>query len=451
MKIKHYCKKVIRRDICRLFCFLFSFSASGQTLWSLNDCINYALINNLTVKHEIYLSSIQNKNLEIVKREFLPNVEGNILNIFDIGQIQNASGATKINNNFRTNLNVESGIMLFNNNKLKYNVDKNKFLLLAADNEVDAAKLEISTEILYSYLDILLRKELVKVAEMAKENAQKLYDKSVISTSLGSTAKTVQYEAKANFAKEQLKLQVVKNDLKLSILDLALLLQLESSDNFDIQDIGEFEAIDSNSELPKFEIILERIYSVSPKMKSYMANIESSVLQTKIVKTSRYPSVLGKVNISTFYFNSWNTKSEKDIYSQYSTNFSPQFSITANLPIFNKGIIKLQIEKSEINEQINRNLLEIEKQKLLKVTNKIFLEMRVNLDNYLTSVEVERNTKISYEFAEKSYNEGYTTIYDLNITRNNWFLSVSNLLQYKYKFLLQRNLLNLYIGEPVNL
>ena len=429
---------------------LLSSKIFGQRNWSLSECIRYAQEKNLYIKQNEYERLIQNKNLEISKNELLPYVSANLNNILSLGQAQDVFGDIRRNDNFNSNSNIGGQIILFNNKKLQKTIHKNQNDFEALNQELESTKIDVSVEILKAYLNILLNKDIAKTNEDSAENAKKLYLKAISTTETGSTPKTVEYEAKANLAKEQQKLQLAYNDIKRTLLELAILLQLDNYEDFDIQNIEIPDNLD-NPGLPKFDDWVKMAYSFSPKLKSLDAKIKSSRLQTEIIKTAQSPAITANADIGTFYFNSLTRGNDNAFFKQYSLHFSQQIAVRATIPIFNKGITNLQIEKSKINEDININLLNIEKRKIRQTIQKNYFELKANYENYITSSEVEKNTRLSFEYAEKSYMEGFTTIYDLNISRNNWITSVSNVLQAKYKYLFSLNLLFLYTGQPIQL
>lgn len=434
-----------------LLCFiLLPYKTFGQKIWDIDECISYGQEHNLYVMQNNYERLIQNKNLEISKNEFLPSISANLNNIASFGQAQDVFGDIKRNDNLNSLANIGAQIILFNNKKFHKNINKNQYDTEASVYDLEAIKVDISAQILQAYLQVLLNKDIVKVNENSVEDAKKLYLKSKATTEMGSTPKTVEYEAKANLVKEEQKLQIANNEVKRTLLELTILLQLEDYENFDIQDIYTSENF-TDSNLPNFKDLIGMAYDFNPRLKSFEAKIKSSKLQTEIIKTSQSPTITGNADIGTFYFNSLTRGNDDNFFKQYRLHFSQQLAVRVNIPVFNKGITNLQIEKSKINEDAVANLYNIEKQKVRQIIQKNYFELKANYENYIASNEVEKNTRLSFEYAEKSYMEGFTTIYDLNISRNNWIASVSNAIQSKYKYLFSLNLLNLYTGQSIQL
>jgi outer membrane protein len=149
-------------------------------------------------------------------------------------------------------------------------------------------------------------------------------------------------------------------------------------------------------------------------------------------------------NIGSFYFNSLVADNEYQFFKQIQLNFYQQFRLNVSIPIFNKGISKLQVEKSKINEDIIINDILIEKKDLSNTIKKIFFDKNQNFKNYILSKEVEDDMKKTKELTGKSYTEGYSTIYELNNSTKNWVEAISILKQFKYKYYFDLLLLDIY-------
>ena len=139
------------------------------------------------------------------------------------------------------------------------------------------------------------------------------------------------------------------------------------------------------------------------------------------------------------------------LLNQYKDNFNQSLGISANIPIFNKGITKLQVEQAKISENIAKNTLEQQKVEVQQNVQKAYFDANANYENYLAALEAEKSTKLALDFAEKSYEAGRTTIYDLNTARNNFVNAQGSVSQAKYNYIFSMKLLNFYAGIPISL
>ena len=147
----------------------------------------------------------------------------------------------------------------------------------------------------------------------------------------------------------------------------------------------------------------------------------------------------------------FNPIKESGFFKQYKDNFGQQLGLSANIPIFNKGITRLNVEQSKINEDIAKTTLLLQKQEVLQNVQKAQFDAESNYESYLAATEAEKSSRLALDFAEKSYNAGKTTIYDLNTARNNYANAQGSVAQSKYNYLFSLKLLNFYAGIPLSL
>ena len=109
------------------------------------------------------------------------------------------------------------------------------------------------------------------------------------------------------------------------------------------------------------------------------------------------------------------------------------------------------MEQSKINEDIARNSLTLQKQEVLQNVQKAQFDAESNYESFQAATQAETSSRLALDFAEKSYNAGKTTIYDLNNARNNYANAQGSVAQAKYNYLFSLKLLNFYAGIPLSL
>lgn len=430
---------------------------NAQKRWSLRECVDYAVKNNLQVIQNEYSKQTQEANLKIAKKNYLPTVSGSIGNTVSFGQTSFGTGSLR-NDVFRNSANLGAEVLVYNNGRLDKTVRKTQYDLEASLYDVETIKNDISLQIAQQYLTTLLNKEIVKISESTVANAKKQYDKAKITTSVGTTAQTVLAEAEAALAREKQNLKTAEINVGRSLFALAQLLQLQDYKNFDVEDVVVPEQL--TPELKSVDEVLTTAYTSQPQIKAAESRIRSAEVQTEVSKTAFWPTVTASVGLGSFYTNLLTTDNEgndliyikeRGITKQYKDNFGQQASISVNIPIFNKGITKLQVEQSKINESVAKNSFEQQKQAVRQSVQKAQFDVDANYEAYLAAVEAEKSSKLSMDFAEKSYAAGRTTIFDLNVARNNYANAQGSVAQAKYNYLFSLKLLNFYAGIPLSL
>lgn len=430
---------------------------SAQKKWSLRECVDYAVEHNLQVIQNQYSKQIQDSNLKMAKNQYLPSVSGTMSNSVSFGQTSFGTGSLR-NDRFSNSANLGADILLYNNGRLEKNIRKSQFDVEASQYDVETIKNDISLQIAQQYLTTLLNKEIVKISESAVENAQKQYDRAKITTQVGTTAQTILAEAEAALAREKQNKKTAEINVGRSLFAMAQLLQLPDYKDFDVEYVEVPDQLEP--QLKSVDEVLTTAFENQPQVKAAESRINSALAQTEVSKTAFWPTLTASVGIGSFYNNLLNTDNigneliyvkEKKFFQQYKDNFGQQGSISLNVPIFNKGITKLQVEQAKINESVAKITLEQQKQTVRQNVQKAQFDVDANYETFLSAVETEKSTKLALEFADKSYAAGRTTIYDVNVARNNYANAQGSVAQAKYNYLFSLKLLNFYAGIPLAL
>ncbi|MCX8533361.1 TolC family protein [Chryseobacterium luquanense] len=430
---------------------------NAQQKWSLRECVDYAVKHNLQVIQNEYSKQIQDSNLKIAQRNYLPSVNANVGNNVSFGQASLGTGSIR-NDVFRNNANLSADILVYNNGKLEKTIRKTQFDVEASQYDIETIQNDISLQIAQQYLTTLLNKEIVKISQSATENAKKQLERAKITTEVGTTAQTVKAEAEAAWAREKQNLKTAEVNVGRSLFALAQLLQLKDYKDFDIVDVEVSESL--TPQLIAVEDVLEKAYENQPQIKAALSRIKSAEAQTEVTKTSFWPTLTASLGVGTFYNNLLNTNNvgneffyvkEGGFFNQYKDNFGQQGGVSLNIPIFNKGITKLQVEQSKINENIAKTTLEQQKLTVRQNVQQAQFDADANYEIYLAATEAEKSTKLAMDFADKSYAAGRTTIFDLNIARNNYANAQGSVQQAKFNYLFSLKLLNFYSGIPLSL
>lgn len=426
-------------------------AVNAQKKWSLRECVDYATKHNLQVIQNEYSKQMQDLNLKMAKRNYLPSVSANIGNSVSFGQGSLGAGSYR-NDRFNNSVSLGADMLVYNNGRLEKTVRKTGFDVEASQYDIETIKNDISLQIAQQYLTTLLNKEIVKISQAAVENAQKQYDRSKVTTEVGTTAQTVLAEAEAGLAREKQNLKTAEINVGRSLFALAQLLQLQEYKDFDVEDVNVPDQL--APQLKSVDEVLTTAYETQPQIKAAESRIRSAEAQTEVSKTAFWPTLTASAGLNTFYnkqFNDLPGVVQGTFFNQYSDQFGQNVGLSLNIPIFNKGITKLQVEQSKLNESIAKVNMQQQKQAVRENVQKAQFDVDANYEIYLSAVQAEKSTKLALDFADKSYAAGRSTIYDVNVARNNYANAQGSVAQAKYNYLFSLKLLNFYSGIPLSL
>lgn len=297
----------------------------SQKKWSLQNCIDYAIEHNLQISAEKINLENQKENIRIAKKEKLPIVSGSINNSLNFGQ-NVILGTLQRNDNLSNNASLSASIQIYGNGKLKKSIEKAQYDVETADFNKQNIENNIILQIIQSYLQVLLNKEVYKIDSGSYENADKLYQKSKLTTQAGLTAFSVESEALAEVSRKQQAMLNTENEVKRTLFNLSVLLQLEDEENFDIEDVSVSEI---QPQIPEStESYIENALKNQPVIKSAETQIKSAKMQTEIIKSNLYPILNGNLGLGTYYFKYFNDNYTKSpsFFKQYYENFGQQVS-----------------------------------------------------------------------------------------------------------------------------
>lgn len=157
-------KKSIMTSLAIAF-FALTANVQAQTKkWSLRECINHAIRHNIEVqqsRNRIEKLKIEKRTL---KNSFLPDLNAGASQKFDYGRSLNRSNTYEDINTQNSSFTVHTELPLFTGFRRTASISRNKFDLLAAEADKKRIENNLSLNITSCYFQILLNKEIHKIA-----------------------------------------------------------------------------------------------------------------------------------------------------------------------------------------------------------------------------------------------------------------------------------------------
>ncbi len=434
-----------------LFFFQFSFaqdSSSNKTtkVWSLENCIEYAIENNITVKDAELNTNLAEVEYNKAKSSRLPNLFGSATQSFTNGNsidpITSDFVTEQINS---TNIGINSSLTLFQGNQLNNQIKQNKLLLEQSVFLEDVEKNNIVLNILETYLQALYSKESILIAENNLEASEQEVQRAKARLDAGQVALTDYTEAQSQAATNKYNVIAAKNDYQQYILTLKQLLELSPMEEMEI------ETLDDNMDLINLGLNKFEVYSNAldflPEIQASQLNIAANEKELEIAKGGFLPtlSLLGSMG------SGYTSISENTFADQFDVNFNQKLSLSLTIPIFNRNQTKAAVQ----NAAINIEKAELQKQSTEKDVYKrveTAYQNAVSAQEQVIAAEASRAAaEQSYKLAQKKYELGDLSTTDLVISQNTFTNAQQNYLQAKYLNILYYQLLQFYQGNDIKL
>jgi outer membrane protein len=432
-----------------LVSFMFLGSVYAQKKWSLQDCINYAIENNIRIQREKLNAKVAENNLFQSKMEFLPSINAGASNTFNYGRNPDPTTYEIVDVTYTTQYGGISGdLRLFRGMRTLNGVKQNEFNLMARLNDVENLKDNISINVATSYLDILFNYELVEIAENQVDIARQEVERAEKLVEVGNLAKGELLKLNAQLESDKYQLTNANNNLTLSYITLTQLLEMDTISGFEI---------DVPEELPVDEQInynnVGEIYSVAvkdlPYIKSAEFDLKSFEKNLDVVKGSRYPQVYLNTEWYTYY-----SSRQRELFpweEQIREFQSQTVRIGINIPIFTRYQIKNSINNASIQVDDAKYALDQRKKDLFMNIQQAYADATGALDKYNAAVEAVASADEAFNYTQQKFNVGLISSVDFNIAKAELVKAQSDMLQAKFEYIFKSKILDFYMGKTIEL
>nr|WP_321406000.1 TolC family protein [uncultured Carboxylicivirga sp.] len=427
-------------------------SAQEVKEWTLLECINYAHENNITIQRQLLNAEYQQNLYKQSKLDMLPNLNASINGALNFGYTWIQQDATNLDMKTRSlSTGIGSNVTLFQGLAKQNTVKKNKYLLMQALEDNEKTKNDIALLITSQYLQILFDKELLAVAKEQYETSKLQVERTQKLVDAGSVATGNLLEIKSQAAKEALNVTQQENNLGLSKLTLAQLLDLENILDFDIESPVIPELTDFTPAGP--ENIFQTALGIMPQIKSSEYNVNSSEYDLKIAKGAYYPTLSLGANMGANA--NWLVDDpngyNRPLWDQFKSTRNTYVGASISIPIFNKLQTRNGVANAKLGLQDAQYQLQAAKLDLRKDIQQAYADALAAYKQFLSSEEAVESYKESFRYTEKKFNVGLVNSVDYNVSKTDFTKAQSDLLQAKYSYILRTKILDFYKGTPIEL
>jgi outer membrane protein len=433
--------------------------AQEQEAWTIEECIAYALDNNIELKRQQLNTTVKDKDLAQSKLNALPNLNGQVNHDLGSGRILDRGTYEWVNTDVsQGDLGLVSNVTLF-----KGLQGLNAIRMAEADQDVAMARMEASEDnlvlnIMTAYLEVLLKRELFEIAGEKVAVAGQQVERMEKLVEVGNASVGELLEVKATATTEEYNLTLARNNLTYARLELAQLLNYPDPLAFRITSP---EIVDpSLVELPDPEEVYSNALEVLPQVEAARHLITYQSKELAVARGALSPELF----VRALYYSNYSDKlinpREEDprnpmldypVQQQVLDNQYKQVSIGLNIPVFNKWQNRTKISKAKISLEDAQYQLEEVKQQLYKDIQRYYAEVLGALDNYEAAKETQANSEEAYRYAEEKFKVGMATALELEEARNRLFTSRSEMVNTRYVFIFYHEILEFYQGKMISL
>jgi outer membrane protein len=474
---------------------LFDTPVIAQEKWDLKKSVEYAWSHNVTVKQSAVQAGIDSLTLRQNRLSQYPTASINTNTGLQFGR-----SIDPTTNQFTTTqllfqqYNFQTNVTIFNWNNIKNNILSARYGAEASKMDIEKAKNDLGLNVASAYLQALLAREQINVAEVQVQQTQGQLLDTRKRVDAGSLPELNAVQLEAQLATDSSNLITAKANAEQNLLSLKALLYLDAAAAFDI----DAPPVDLIPVDPIVELQPDYVFNMAmkfqPAQKSNELRIKSLEAAIKASRALMYPTIAAFGGLGSRFSNPFKeitgvtflgynpadpggpvvnvsgtnypvlspnvkfTQSSKSFGrlwngwgSQINNNFSQNFGIAISIPIFNGGIASINYQKSKLNlqnAQVNREQID---QTLKQNIYQAYNSAIAALQKYNANQSTVNATQKAFDFATKRYNLGLLSTLELITSQTNFTKAKLDLLTSHYDYVFKMKVLEYYKGQGIRL
>jgi outer membrane protein len=463
--------------------FLTFLQCYSQEPWTLEKCISYAMEKNIQIKMQELNAKMSKNNYTQSLISIAPSINGGINRYYSFGRrVDPFTNEFSNQNTISDNYSLNGSLNVFNGFQTINTIRQNQFNLMAALQNVEKIKNDISLNIASAYLQILYSKELLEIAQNQVSITRIQSERTAKLVNAGTLAKGSFLEIEAQVATEELQVVNAQNQLDMSYLALAQFLDLDTIEDFRIA-APVLPEPDEQLLLPPVDEIYKEGSGRLPQIIAAEYQLKSSERGLAIARGNLSPRISLNGSFGSGYSDAMKeytmtptdtvliptgiTSGNDIVYTpniifdqsekirpygdQLDYNLSKTVSLTLSIPIFNGWQVNNAIGNAKINVLNSRYSLDLAHNQLYKDIQQARADVYAALNKYLASKKSVTALQESFNYTQQKFDLGMVNSVDYNLAKNNLLKSKSDMLQAKYEYVFKLKILDFYRGNPIKL
>ncbi len=447
-------KSILLSVLVMFLCSVEAIAENGKQ-WSLGECIEYAMANNITLKKTQLARLSATEDRKQASAGLLPSLSASTNQSVGyrpwvndgVSTVSNGTVATSVNKSYYNgSYGINASWTVWNGNQNRNNVKLNRIAEKQAELDSAATANNIQEQIAQLYVQILYLKEVIGVTSHSHETSLKNEERGREMMEAGKMSKADLAQLTAQTAQDKYSMVEAESNLANYKLQLKQLLEITDDEDFDISapTASDEQAL---GDIPALRTVYEAALTARPEIENGRLGIESSKLNMAIAKAGKLPTVslTGGVGTSTTSMNSkaWGT--------QIKTNFDASVGATVSVPIFDNRKTRTAINKARLQHEESILDLQDKQKQLYSTVEGYWLDANTNQQKFRAAMASTESEQASYDLLSEQFRLGLKNIVELMAGKNNLLNAQQNRLQSKYMTILDMQLLNFYRGETMNI
>ena len=420
--------------------------ATQAKQWSLKDCIDYALANNISLqKTQLTKASAQEDYLQS-KAALLPSLNASTSQSVNytpwVASGISSDGFSRASIDkvyYNGTYSVAGNYTIWNGNKNKNQVKLNKLVAEAAELDSATQAVKLQEQIATLYVQILYSTEAIKVNQESYASSLQNEERGKEMVKIGKMSQADLAQLTAQRAQDEFNIVQAESNVKNYKRQLKELLQITSDEAFDINVPNTTDAMALDA-IPALNGVYAAALENRPEFKTFQNQLAQNDLTIQIAKAGKLPIISANAGVST----SSTSMNNKAWGTQLKTNFNMGGGISVSVPLFDNRTTKTQVNKALLQRESIQLDLKNQQTQLYSTIENYWLQASTNQSQFKAAKVSSESAQTSYDLLSEQFKLGLKNIVELRTGKDNLLKAKQNELQAKYMTILNLNILKFY-------
>lgn len=412
---------------------------SAARTWTLDQCIDYAIENNINVKQQ-QLSAYQGQiDVTAAEDAFLPRLSGYASQSYNFGRGLTADNTYANRNTSSFSVGASMSLPLFQGLRAIRSLEYSRTALRGLLERVESAKDDVTLNVISQYLQVLYAREMVQVQMQNLAISQGELARRQALADAGKLAELDIYQARAQVTQDSLSLTNARGDCDIALLDMAQLLNLPSAHGFDIAPLDQAEAMP----LVSADDVYARALQNNHLIKSLLYDREAADRNLAVAQTGYIPTLSFSAGLGTNYYHT-SGFSNGSFADQMKHNFAQNIGFSLSVPIFDAFSTRNSIRRAHA-QQISTDLqLDQSRRQLLKAIEQAHTQAITSAKKYDAATVAADASNAAFEAMKVKYDNGRANATEYEKAKSDLINALAQQVQAKYENILRLRILNFY-------
>ena len=436
-----------------LIAWIVSLDAAQARKWTLSDCINYALQNNITLQKKRLTRQSAHEDILQSKAALLPSLDASTSQNVVWRPFPESGSATVTNGYVQSSIDkvYYNGSYGINMNWTIWNGNRNRNQILLNELTEQQAELDsaitansIQEQIAQLYIQILYSAEAIKVNEQSLATSKKNEERGKTMVEVGKMSRADLAQLTAQRAQDEYNIVAGESNLRNYKRQLKQLLEITDDEEFDIvtPDMTEKDAL---AEIPALQTVYQKALEIRPEIQSQKLAIQSNDISIAMAKAQGLPTIGVNSGIGT----NTTTMSDTGWGNQLKSNLNMSAGVTVSIPLLDNRQKTTAINKARIAKENSQLELKSQQTQLYSTIENYWIQAVTNQSKFRSALINTKSQQTSYDMLSEQFRLGLKNIVELMTGKTNLLTAQQSELESKYLTLLNIQMLKFYEGGTI--